>query len=71
MTLNGALNQDSFAAYLDQVPGPALRPGDVVVRDNLRVHEVTGICECIEARGRYFYPCTHPILALSKTAGAS
>ena len=27
-----------FAFYLDQVLGPALRPGDVVVLDNLPVH---------------------------------
>jgi transposase len=51
MTLDGALNQDSFAAYLDQVLGPGLRPGDVVVLDNLRVHKVAGMRERIEACG--------------------
>ena len=51
MTLDGALNQDSFAAYLDQVLGPTLRPGDVVVPDNLRVHKVAGMRERIEACG--------------------
>ena len=51
MTLDGALNQDSFAAYLDQVLGPTLRPGDVVVLDNLRVHKVAGMRERIEACG--------------------
>ena len=29
-----------FAFYIDQVLGPALRPGDVVVLDNLPVHKV-------------------------------
>ena len=51
MTLDGALNQDGFAAYLDQVLGPTLQPGDVVVLDNLRVHKVAGMRERIEACG--------------------
>ena len=51
MTSDGALNQDSFAAYLDQVLGPTLRPGDVVALDNLRVHKAAGMRERIEACG--------------------
>ena len=51
MTLDGALNQDSFAAYLDQVPGPTLQPGDVVVLDKQRVHKMAGMRERIEACG--------------------
>ncbi|AMJ67821.1 hypothetical protein AXW84_22150 [Hymenobacter sp. PAMC 26628] len=51
MTLDGALTQDRFAAYLDQVLGPSLRPGDVVVLDHLRVHKVAGMRERIEACG--------------------
>ena len=51
MTLDGTLNQDSFAAHLDQVLGPTLRPGDVVVRDNLRVHKMAGMRERIKATG--------------------
>ena len=35
MTVSGAVNGDVFAAYLDQVLGPTLVPGDVVVLDNL------------------------------------
>ena len=38
LSVNGAVNGDVFAAYLDQVLGPTLRPGDVVVLDNLAVH---------------------------------
>jgi transposase len=51
MSLDGALNQDHFAAYLEQVLGPTLRPGDVVVLDKLRVHKVAGMRERIEACG--------------------
>ena len=53
MTLNGALNLDNFAAYLDQVLGPTLQPGDVVVLDNMRVHKVAGMRERIEACGAW------------------
>ena len=51
MTLSGAVNGDVFAAYLDQVLGPTLRPGDVVVLDNLPAHKVAGLAERVEARG--------------------
>ena len=51
MTVSGAVNGDVFAAYLEQVLGPTLVPGDVVVLDNLRVHKVAGLAELVEARG--------------------
>lgn len=51
MELEGALDATSFALYLDQVLGPTLQPGDVVVLDNLPVHKVAGMRERIEAWG--------------------
>lgn len=73
MTLSGAINGDVFATYLDQVLGPTLRPGDVVVLDNLPAHKVAGLAELVEARGaRLLYlppysPDFNPIeLAFSK-----
>ena len=51
MSLDGALNAASFAVYLEQVLGPTLRPGDVVVLDNLPVHHVAGMAALVEARG--------------------
>lgn len=51
MELDGAVNTASFAAYLDQVLGPTLQAGDVVVLDNLRVHKAAGLAELVEARG--------------------
>ena len=52
MSLDGALNQHGFAAYLQHVLGPTLVPGDVVVpRGNLPVHQVAGMAELVEARG--------------------
>ena len=51
MSLDGALNRNSFALYLDQVLGPTLEPGDVIVLDNLPVHKVAGMAALVEARG--------------------
>ena len=51
MTVSGAVNGEVFAAYLQQVLGPTLVPGDVVVLDNLPAHKVAGLTELVEARG--------------------
>jgi len=37
--IDGAINGDLFLAYVEQVLVPTLRPGDVVVLDNLAVHK--------------------------------
>ena len=73
MSVDGAVNGDVFAAYLDQVLGPTLVPGDVVVLDNLPAHKVAGLAELVGARGaRLLYlppysPDFNPIeLAFSK-----
>ena len=73
MTVSGAVTGDVFAAYLDQVLGPTLVSGDVVVLDNLPAHKVAGLAELVEARGaRLLYlppysPDFNPIeLAFSK-----
>jgi len=36
-------------AYVEQVLVPTLKPGDVVIMDNLRVHKIAGVREAIEA----------------------
>ena len=51
MTIAGATTGDVFRAYVEQVLGPTLGPGDVVVMDNLRAHKVTGVAEAIAGRG--------------------
>jgi transposase len=48
MTIEAATDADNFLAYLDQILCPALRPGDVVVMDNLSSHKVAGVRERIE-----------------------
>jgi transposase len=51
MTVEGAANTEAFLTYLDAVLGPALRPGQVVVMDNLQVHKAQAVRERLEARG--------------------
>ena len=71
LTVNGleaVMSRDgaSFAAYLDQVLGPTLVPGDVVVaRGNLPVHQVAGMAQLVEDRGarRLFLPPYSPDFA--------
>ncbi len=51
MTVEAATDREVFLAYLDQVLCPKLRPGHVVVMDNLSSHKVAGVRERIEACG--------------------
>jgi transposase len=39
MTIEGATNTEVFGAYVREVLIPALRPGDIVVMDNLGAHK--------------------------------
>jgi transposase len=51
MVLDGAMTGAAFLAYLRQLLAPTLRPGDIVVMDNLPAHKITGIRQEIEAAG--------------------
>ena len=51
MTVEAATDREIFLAYLDEVLCPKLRPGDVVVMDNLSSHKVQGVRERIQAAG--------------------
>ena len=48
MTVEAATDREVFLAYLDQVLCPKLRPGHVVVMDNLSAHKVAGVRERIQ-----------------------
>lgn len=48
---DGAINGARFQAYVEQGLAPTLRPGDVVVLDNLSAPKVKGVRTAIEARG--------------------
>ena len=49
--IEGALDGDLFKLYVGEVMGPTLRPGDIVLMDNLATHKVAGIAELVAARG--------------------
>lgn len=51
LRLIGSMNSDTFEAYVEQFVCPVLRPGDVVVVDNLSAHKRTSVRTLIEAAG--------------------
>jgi transposase len=51
VVFEGALNGEIFNSYVAQFLTPSLRPGDIVVMDNLPSHKVNGITKAIEAVG--------------------
>lgn len=59
LVLDGPINGLAFRAWVEQMLAPELRPGDIVVMDNLGSHKVTGIAEAVQAAGaqlRYLPP---------------
>lgn len=53
MTLDGPMNGETFRAWTEQFLAPVLKPGDIVVMDNLPSHKVSGIRQAIEAQGAF------------------
>jgi transposase len=49
--LDGPINRSAFEAYVEKVLVPALRPGDVVILDNLSSHKGARVRALIEAAG--------------------
>jgi transposase len=56
---DGPINGETFLAWVQQFLVPLLRPGDIVMMDNLSSHKVAGVRAAIEAVGavlRYLPP---------------
>ena len=51
LVLDGPMTGEVFRAYVEQMLAPALRPGDVVVMDNLPAHKVAGVEAAIQRVG--------------------
>ena len=62
MVIDGAMNAAAFLAYVEQVLVPTLKPGDIVVMDNLPAHKPKAVREAIEKAGakRRFLPPYSP-----------
>ena len=64
MLIDGAIDGASFRAWVEQALVPTLRPGDVVVLDNLGVHKGPAIRAAIRKAGAHllFLPAYSPDL---------
>ena len=51
MVVDGPVNLDVFTVFVEQVLCPELRPGDIVVMDNLSSHKGARVQELIRSRG--------------------
>jgi transposase len=56
LAFEGATDQQAFRTYVEEVLVPAVQPGDVVVWDNLRVHEDAEVIRALEAAGARVEP---------------
>ena len=55
MVLDGAMHGATFLAYVEQVLVPTLKPGDIVVMDNLPAHKPIAV-RTRSRRGRVALP---------------
>ena len=56
LVVDGAINGEIFLRYVEQHLVPTLRPGDIIILDNLNAHKVAGVKEAIEkAQARLLY----------------
>lgn len=62
--IDGPINGEAFRAYVEQVLVPTLRPGDLVIMDNLGSHKSEAVRAAIRAAGarRFFLPPYSPDL---------
>lgn len=64
MVIDGATDAAVFQAYVEQVLRPSLRPGDIVILDNLSAHKTAEVLVALEAEGTevWFLPPYSPDL---------
>lgn len=62
--IEGPINGESFRLYIDKVLVPTLRPGDIVVMDNLGSHRSSAVRSALRAAGAklFFLPKYSPDL---------
>jgi len=62
--IDGPINGDSFLAYVEQLLLPVLKPGDIVIIDNLGSHKGKAVRQLIRSAGAklFFLPPYSPDL---------
>jgi len=62
--IDGPINGESFLAYVEQILVPTLRPGDIVIADNLSSHKGRAVRAAIRKAGAklFFLPPYSPDL---------
>lgn len=63
--LEGAADAVAFELYIEQILAPSLRPGQIVIMDNLSIHQGARVRQAIEAKGcqLLFLPAYSPDLS--------
>jgi transposase len=51
LLINGPVNGETFAGYVEECLAPALEPGDILIIDNLPAHKSLRVTAAIEAAG--------------------
>jgi len=64
IVVDGAMDADIFTTYAESCLAPSLRPGDLVVMDNLSSHHCRAVIDAIESAGAsvWFLPPYSPDL---------
>ena len=69
LVVDGPMDGPTFLAYIQDFLCPTLKPGDIVIADNLSSHKVAGVREAIEAMGaelRYLPPYSPDLNPIEK-----
>jgi DDE superfamily endonuclease len=71
--IDGPINGRSFLAYVEQFLVPTLKPGDIVIMDNLGSHKGQAVRRAIRAAGAklFFLPPTAPTSTPSSRSSPS
>lgn len=73
LIFSGALNREKFKEYLREYLLPTLKPGDIVIADNLKAHKGDGISELVASVGaaivylRPYSPDLNPIELIARS----
>ncbi len=73
MVVEGATNTAVFETYIERVLAPSLRPGQIVILDNLSAHKSQRVRDLVAARGArlWFLPPYSPDYSPIENAGSS